>query len=213
VTDIHQDNSAPAQSNSSRARWIAIGALAILAILYFVPIPFVAYTSDAYVRSDFVQIAPEVAGVVDHVDVANDQKVAVGALLATLNPEPFELAVDLDKTRVERAESAAKVTQDDARVFAVDLDTAKAGVTLAQKEYERIAVLVKDGAVSQAVLDRSVDDKQKALDAVAGVQAKARINAAAVASALANVRPRKRNWRSRDTTCLGPVLSLRCRGS
>jgi hypothetical protein len=68
-------------------RWIVIGAAAIVAFLYFVPIPFIAYTSDAYVRSDFVEVAPQVSGVVNHVDIANDQKVAVGDLLATSNPE------------------------------------------------------------------------------------------------------------------------------
>ena len=63
--------------------WIAAVIVAVIAFLYFVPGLFVAYTEDAYVRSDFVEIAPEVAGVIDHVDAANDQKVPVGAVLAT----------------------------------------------------------------------------------------------------------------------------------
>ena len=67
------------------------------------PIPFIAYTSDAYVRSDFVGVAAQVSGVVSHVPVANDQKVAVGDLLATLDPEPFALAVDLDQKRLDGA--------------------------------------------------------------------------------------------------------------
>ncbi len=75
------------------------------------PIPFIAYTSDAYVRSDFVEIAPQVSGVVNHVDVANDQKVAVGDLLATLDPEPFALSVDLDQKRLDGAAAAAKVRE------------------------------------------------------------------------------------------------------
>ena len=65
---------------------------ALVAFLYFVPIPFIAYTSDAYVRSDFVELAPQVSGVVNQVAVANDQKVAVGDLLATLDPESFALS-------------------------------------------------------------------------------------------------------------------------
>jgi membrane fusion protein, multidrug efflux system len=168
-------------------RWIVLGAAAIVAFLYFVPISFIAYTSDAYVRSDFVEVAPQVSGVVNHVAVANDQKVAVGDLLATLDPEPFVLGVDLDQKRLDGAAAAAKVRDEEARVLASALETAKAAVTLAQQDYDRIAALVKQGAVAEAVLDRSVDDRQKALDAVTGVEAKLRVNAGEVASTLAEV--------------------------
>ena len=51
-------------------------------------------------RIDFVEVAPQVTGVVDKVDIANDQKVAVGDLLATLVPELFALEVDLDQKRL-----------------------------------------------------------------------------------------------------------------
>src|SRR5271169_870106 len=93
-------SSTPPQNDpgaSRRLRWIVLGAAAIVAFLYFVPIPFIAYTSDGYVRSDFVEVAPQVSGAVNHVAVANDQKVAVGDLLATLDPEPFALNVELEK--------------------------------------------------------------------------------------------------------------------
>jgi membrane fusion protein, multidrug efflux system len=164
-----------------------LGAAGIVAFLYFVPIPFIAYTSDAYVRSDFVEIAPQVSGVVNHVDVANDQKVAVGDLLATLDPESFALSVDLDQKRLDGADAAAKVKGEEARVLASALETARAAVTLAQQDYDRTAVLVKQGAIAQAVLDRSVDDRQKALDAVTGVEARLRVNTAEVASTFADV--------------------------
>jgi multidrug efflux system membrane fusion protein len=186
-TPSENDPSPPRSGTSRRLRWIVLGAVAIVAFLYFVPIPFIAYTSDAYVRSDFVEVAPQVSGVVNHVDVVNDQKVAVGDLLATLDPESFALGVDLDQKRVDGAATAAKVREEDARVLASALETAKAAVTLAQQDYDRIAVLVKQGAVAQAILDRSVDDRQKALDAVTGVEARLRVNVAEVGSTLADV--------------------------
>jgi membrane fusion protein, multidrug efflux system len=77
-------------SESPRTRrrlWILTGIVAVVAFLYFVPDLFVAYTEDAYVRSDFVEVAPEVAGMVDHVEVVNDQKVTVGTPLATIDSE------------------------------------------------------------------------------------------------------------------------------
>jgi multidrug efflux system membrane fusion protein len=164
-----------------------VSIIAILAFLYFVPDLFVAFTEDAYVRSDFVEVAPEVAGVVDRVEVANDQKVTVGTPLATLDPKPFDLAVDLSQRRILQASSAVKVRQDEATVLIAELDAAKAAVTLAQRDYERSATLVKDQTVSQQIMDRTTDERQKAVDAVAGVEAKLRVNAEAVATALADV--------------------------
>ena len=181
-----QNDLTPSRPGASRLRLLVLAAAAIVAFLYFVPIPFIAYTSDAYVRSDFVEIAPQVSGAVNHVAVANDQKVAVGDLLATLDPEPFALGVDLEKKRLDGATAAAKVKEEEARVLASGLETAKAAVTLAHQDYDRVAVLVKQGAVADAVLDRSVDDRQKALDAVSGVEAKLRVNAGEVVSMLAD---------------------------
>jgi multidrug efflux system membrane fusion protein len=178
---------ASAQPRSRHRLRILVSIIAILAFLYFVPDLFVAFTEDAYVRSDFVEVAPEVAGVVDRVEVANDQKVTVGTPLATLDPKPFDLAVDLSQRRILQASSAVKVRQDEATVLIAELDAAKAAVTLAQRDYERSATLVKDQTVSQQIMDRTTDERQKAVDAVAGVEAKLRVNAEAVATALADV--------------------------
>ena len=62
--------------------WIAAGAVAIGAALYFGGGAFVAYTSDAYVRSDLVAIAPEVPGIVKTVSVQDNQKIATGDPIA-----------------------------------------------------------------------------------------------------------------------------------
>ncbi|WP_454916279.1 HlyD family secretion protein [Xanthobacter sediminis] len=146
-----------------------------------------AYTEDAYVRSDFVEVAPEVAGIVRSVDVANDQKVEAGASLVAIDPQPFQLDVDLKQRQVEGAVTAMTVKQDNAQVLSANLDAAHAAVTLAQEEYDRYAALVRDQAVSQEVMDRAIDQRQKALDTVAEVEAQARVNAGEVAAAQAQV--------------------------
>jgi membrane fusion protein, multidrug efflux system len=177
---------APEQPRTPRRLWILTGVIAIIAFLYFVPDLLVAYTEDAYVRSDFVEVAPEVAGIVDHVEVVNDQKVTIGTPLATIDPKPFDLAVDLSQRRIDQASSAARVKQEEAHVLTAQLDAAKAAVTLAQRDYERSATLVKEQTVSQEIMDRATDERQKALDAVAAVEARVSVNAGAVATALAD---------------------------
>ena len=105
-------------------------------------------------------------------------------------------------------------------MLASGLETGKAAVTLAREDYGRIAALVKQGAVAEAVLDRQVDDRQKALDAVTGVEARLRVNAGEVASTLAEVTVAKAQlalaeYNLRRTRIVAPVsgfvtnLSLR----
>jgi pyruvate/2-oxoglutarate dehydrogenase complex dihydrolipoamide acyltransferase (E2) component len=108
-----------------------------------------------------VEVAPQVSGVVNHVDVANDQKVAVGDLLATLDPEPFALSVDLDQKRLDGAVAAAKVKEEEARVPESALETAKAAVTLAQQDYDRIAALVKQRSPRPFWTTRGTTDRRR----------------------------------------------------
>ncbi len=181
---------APAPSSPPgrwRRIWIVAAFIAVVAFLYVVPGLFVAYTEDAYVRSDFVEVAPEVAGVVDAVSVENNQRVAVGDALVGIDPKPFTLAADLGQKRVDGAAAAAKVKQENAQVLAAELDAARAAVTLAQQEYDRFAALAKDQTVSQEVMDRAVDARQKARDEVTKMEAKVRVNANEAAAALADV--------------------------
>jgi multidrug efflux system membrane fusion protein len=172
---------------TQRRLWIIAAVIAVITFFYFVPDLFVAYTEDAYVRSDFVEVAPEVAGVIDHVEVLNDQKVTVGTPLATIDRKPFDLAVNLAQRRVDQSSSTARVKQDEAKVLTAELDAAKAAVTLAQRDYERSATLVKEQTVSQEIMDRATNERQKALDAVSGVEAKIRVNLGSVAADLADV--------------------------
>src|SRR5689334_1297992 len=64
---------------------------------------FAAYTSDAYVRSDLISIAPEVTGRIVSVHVHDDQRVATGDLLAEVDPEPFRLARDAAQASLRQA--------------------------------------------------------------------------------------------------------------
>lgn len=161
--------------------------LLLVAVLYFVPGLFFAYTEDAYVRSDFVAVAPEISGIVKQVEVVNDQQVEAGTLLAVIDEEPFRLDVDLKQRRVESAQAAVAVKQDNGAVIAANLDSARAALTLAEQEYNRIRPLVADQALSQEMLDRATDKRQSARDALEQAQAQARVNAGEVTAAQAQV--------------------------
>jgi multidrug efflux system membrane fusion protein len=54
----------------------------------------VAYTDDAYVRSDLIGVAPQVTGRILAVHVRDNQEVRRGDLLVSIDPEPFRFQVE-----------------------------------------------------------------------------------------------------------------------
>ncbi|MEW6256036.1 MAG: HlyD family secretion protein [Pseudomonadota bacterium] len=180
---------APAAAERSNTRFARIVAIvvAFAVVLYFVPGLFVAYTEDAYVRSDFVEVAPEVSGIVRTVTVKDDQYVSVGTPLAVIDAEPFQLDVELKRRQVESALAAATVRKDNAAVLRANLDAAQSALILAQQEFDRISALVKDQTLSQEMMDRTTDQRQSAIDKVEQAKAQIGVNAGEVASAQAQV--------------------------
>src|SRR6185437_10562302 len=80
----------------TRAQRIAVAAavLVLIVVLYEIVGSFIAYTSDAYVKSDLIGVSPQVTGRIIEVSVVDNQTVAVGDRLATIDPVPFQFIAD-----------------------------------------------------------------------------------------------------------------------
>src|SRR6478735_1859173 len=100
----------------TRGRRVGLAAAIALALFvaYEVISSFVAFTDDAYVQSDLVALAPQVTGRIIAVHVADNQDVAEGDLLASIDPVPFQLA--LDQRRADLAEARAQIASDQHRI-------------------------------------------------------------------------------------------------
>ena len=87
----------PALSALARARLRRVitvgGTLLALFVLWEVTTYFVAYTDDAYVRSDLVAVAPEITGPIIAVHIVDNQEVKKGDKLVSIDPVPFQLEV------------------------------------------------------------------------------------------------------------------------
>src|SRR5215475_3472482 len=81
------------------------GTLLFLFIAWEVITYFVAYTDDAYVRSDLVAVAPEITGPIISVHVHDNQPVKRGDPLFTIDPVPFRLVVDQKRAEIEEAKA------------------------------------------------------------------------------------------------------------
>ena len=168
---------------------LVVGSLAALFLLYTGLTNVVAYTDDAYVRSDLVAVAPEVTGRIIAMHVVDDQPVKQGDPLATIDPVPFQLTVAQNQAAV--GETRAQIAADEPMIAAAQdhYAAALAASDYAQSEQRRVAALSLGGDVSRADLDHANEAllvAQAAVDAALSAVAKARAEAALHQAALAH---------------------------
>ena len=159
--------------NGRRGRVLLVIGVVIAAFLaYEVATYFVAYTDDAYVRTDLVAVAPEVTGPVLALYVHDNQPVKKGDPLFTIDPVPFRLVVEQKQAEINEAkaqivadEHAIAVAQDryQAATSAVAFARATQGTLLES--------LNASGFMPRQSLDRVTDELQRALDSLAAAQA------------------------------------------
>jgi membrane fusion protein (multidrug efflux system) len=139
-------------------RW-AMFALLPLALVggayWYVTGGQVTSTDDAYVNAETVGISTDVSGIVQQVDVTENQHVDKGQVLYRLDPRQFQIA--LDNAKADLAETAltiASMKQDYERMLS-NVAAQQAQVALDQAAYGRDASLVGNGAVSRANYDQA----------------------------------------------------------
>jgi membrane fusion protein, multidrug efflux system len=169
---------AVAQTTSLRAGvyrrfWSACLVLALALAAYFGEGALVGYTGDAYIRSDLIRTAPEVSGPIAAVHVRDNEHVDAQALLVTIDPTPFALAVALKKDAVASSEAKVVVRQEAEAEQAARIQTAVAVLDLAESEFERINRLVQSGDAAQEALDRVREARKSAQGALALARAAA----------------------------------------
>ena len=112
-------------------------------------------TDDAYVSAETVGISTDVSGIVQQINVTENQHVDNGQVLYRLDPRQFQIA--LDNARANLAQTAltiASMKQDYGRMLS-DVTAQQAQVALDQASYDRNASLVGSGAVSKAAYDQA----------------------------------------------------------
>jgi membrane fusion protein, multidrug efflux system len=123
---------------------------------------FVAYTGDAYVESDLVSLSPQVTGRIIAVHVSDNQDVKEGDLLATIDPVPFQLAVD--QRRAEAGEARAQTVSDQHRIASAQdvLAAAVSAANYARETQTRYSTLATAQDVSRVDLEQANDTLRRA---------------------------------------------------
>jgi membrane fusion protein, multidrug efflux system len=128
-------------------------------------------TSDAYVGMHIVRIAAQVSGPVATVAVHSHEPVKQGQLLLTIDPAPFELALQKAQARLQQAEDA--LAAGDAQVSAAQAKVHAADATLQEvrSHSARILDLVSKGTASKDEGDSAQRALKDARDSLAAAKA------------------------------------------
>ncbi len=122
---------------------------------YFYDNYYYPSTDDAYVNANIPYIATQINGQIATVNVLNHQAVKRNTVLFTIDPTPFQNALDQAQAQYLVAQQQYKADQEAIKVAEANLASAQANLILNQKNSARMQDLVKDGYASAQDGDQS----------------------------------------------------------
>ncbi len=185
----------PASRVTSRLRRLVavVGTILILFVAWEVLTYYVAYTDDAYVRSDLIGVAPEVTGPIIGLYVVDNQAIKKGDKIYKIDPVPFQLEVNTRQAQIEEQTALVKVAQEELATAQAALESAKSAHTYATEQQARYAVLAAENNAPRAELDkadnelrRTAAEKTIAEIAIAKAQTSINVHKAALDVAMAD---------------------------
>jgi membrane fusion protein, multidrug efflux system len=151
----------PREASRLRRLLLVGGTILGLFIVYQVFVYFVAYTDDAYVRSDLVAVASEVTGPILEVHVVDNQDVKKGDRLFTIDPKPFQLIVNQRQAEIDEQKALLKVSREELSSARASLSASTSAHTYAQEQQARYSDLAKSEYAPRAELDKANDDLRR----------------------------------------------------
>ena len=152
----------PARETSRLRRLLTVsGTILGLFVAYQILVYFVAYTDDAYVRSDLVAVAPQITGRVVKVHVVDNQVVKKGDPLVSIDPVPFQLVVNQTKAQIEKSQALLKVAQEELNSATAALEASTSAHTYALQQQIRYTDLAKKQYAPIEEMDRTNNELRR----------------------------------------------------
>src|SRR5262245_13892924 len=167
---ISAEEEARSAARYRRRVLLVLSAIILALVLYWSSGYVLAYTDDAYVTSDFVNVAPYISGRIVSVNIADNQTVKKGDLLATIDPMPFQLALNEKQAKRAEAEAQLAVDRDVIAATQAQRDDAAAKERLAADDLRRATPVAAAGFVSRQALETATARAQEAKAALADAE-------------------------------------------
>jgi multidrug efflux system membrane fusion protein len=145
---------------------LGLAALVLSFVAWEALTSYVAYTDDAYVRSDLVSVAPQVTGHIIAVSIVDNQTVKRHDLLARIDPVPFRLAVQAKQATLRQAVAQAGADNDAVAAAHAELAAANATLDDARISAARVNALATASFASRQARDDAAASLNRARAAV-----------------------------------------------
>jgi membrane fusion protein (multidrug efflux system) len=145
-------------ARKQRVRWALFALLPIAAAAgayWYVTGGQVVSTDDAYVEADTVGISTDISGIVQAVDVRDNEHVAAGQVLYRLDPRQFQIARDNAKANLAQTALTIDAMKQDYQRMLSDAAAQQGQVALDQVTFDRNAALLPSGSTSKAIYDQA----------------------------------------------------------
>jgi multidrug resistance efflux pump len=162
------------QPAANPLRRVAIIVLLVVLALFALSIVMERLTpssSQAVVQAYIVRMAPEVAGRVIEVNVADNARVEAGAVLFRIDPRPFEIAVAEAQAQLERIGQTLGASTANVQSVQARLVRATSDFENVQAQTQRVMELVARGVFARAKGDEARAALDGARAAVSGAEA------------------------------------------
>ncbi|MDB5595473.1 MAG: hemolysin secretion protein [Hyphomicrobiales bacterium] len=165
------DTSAPAKRNRKRLILMGGGILAVAvgSGAFWLHGGRYVSTDNAYVRAAKLMVSTDVSGIVSDVDVTQGQHVKRGDILFRLRPDQFRISVDMARAQLAQVKLTLGAAVQDYQRLQSDIEGQKAQVALAQSNFDRSSVLVRNNDTTRASFDLtrfSLTAAQKGLESL-----------------------------------------------
>lgn len=153
-------------------------ALLFVAIVIFFSYTYIQHqetypsTDDAYIKSNIVNIAPQITGRVLSVAVKDNQAIKAGTTLFTIDPRPFEIAFDRANNQLKNTVNQVKALNSAVTTAAASVKAQQAVEIEAVKNYRRISDLYKKRIVPSNTMDQATSQLNQAKAQLKASQAK-----------------------------------------
>jgi membrane fusion protein (multidrug efflux system) len=130
-------------------------------------------TDNAYIQADMVGLTTDVSGIVDKIDVHDNEAVKAGQVLFSLRPDSFKVALAGAEAQLGVQRNQILNLKATYQQSLAEITQAEADVPYYQKEFDRQEQLVKSSAATKADYDEAKHNLQAAKQKVAVAKAKA----------------------------------------
>jgi len=131
-----------------------VAALAVSGYFYLTGGRYIG-SDDSYVHANKLMVSTDVSGLIKSVDVKEGQPVKKGQVLFTLDPLPFQIALDNAKAMQAQAVQDAESTRATYRAAVGQIGAQQAQVTLTKQTYDRYAALATQNAIAATTVDQA----------------------------------------------------------